>query len=76
MYSSLKQEMTMGKLEEIAELLKKRIDGGVYSPNVRLPSEYELADELGVNRITLNKAVNRLIADGYLSSEPEQREDG
>ena len=38
----------MGKLEEIAEVLKKRIDGGLYPPNVRLPSEYELADELGV----------------------------
>ena len=64
----------MGKLEEIAELLKKRIDGGVYPPNVRLPSEYELADELGVNRITLNKAVNRLIADGYLRRGSSSRD--
>ena len=64
----------MGKLEEIAELLKKRIDGGVYPPNLRLPSEYELADELGVNRITLNKAVNRLIADGYLRRGSSSRD--
>ena len=64
----------MGKLEEIAEVLKKRIDGGLYPPNVRLPSEYELADELGVNRITLNKAVNRLIADGYLRRGSSSRD--
>lgn len=64
----------MGKLEEIAELLKKRIDGGVYPPDVRLPSEYELADELGVNRITLNKAVNKLIANGYLRRGSSSRD--
>jgi DNA-binding LacI/PurR family transcriptional regulator len=56
----------MGKMDDIQCELKRRIGNGKYVPGVRLPSESVLADELGVNRITLNKAVNRLIADGWL----------
>ena len=64
----------MGKLEKIIEELKHRIDRNVYPSEIRLPSEYDLADELGVNRITLNKAVNKLIADGYLRRGSSSRD--
>ena len=56
----------MKKQAEVIAELKRRITGGVYVPGVRMPSEQELADELGVNRITLNKATGVLVADGWL----------
>ncbi len=54
------------KKDEIKKILIEEIRAGRYPTNVRLPSEYELADRLGVNRITLNKAVGELVADGWL----------
>lgn len=56
----------MKKQDEIAEIIKERIRDGIYVPGVRLPAETIMADELGVNKITLNKAVAKLIADGLL----------
>lgn len=54
------------KQAELIVELKRRITAGVYVPGVRMPSEQELADELGVNRITLNKAAGALVAEGWL----------
>ncbi len=64
----------MKKQDAIAEELKQRIRAGVYPPDVRMPSESELADELGVNKITVNKAVNRLIAEGGIRRGKSSRD--
>ena len=58
--------MPVRKQDEIAGILRKRIQEGIYVPGVRLPSEVILAEELGVNKVTLNKAVSRLISEGLL----------
>lgn len=45
---------------QVIERLKRDIERGVFKENERLPSEYELARELGVSRATLREALRIL----------------
>ena len=56
----------MSKLNDVISLLRNDIREGKYPPGKKFPSEYELAETCAVNRITVNKAVNMLIKEGYL----------
>ncbi|GAA1626656.1 GntR family transcriptional regulator [Actinoplanes couchii] len=49
---------------QIADELRARIDQRVYQAGTSLPSEQRLADELGVSRVTVNKALTLLRASG------------
>ncbi|HKT01337.1 MAG TPA: GntR family transcriptional regulator [Rugosimonospora sp.] len=49
---------------QIATELRRRIDSGAYPPGSAFPSEPRLADELGVSRVTVNKAITLLRASG------------
>lgn len=49
---------------QIADVLRRRIEDGAYAPGEALPSEQRLADELGVSRVTVNKALTLLRASG------------
>ncbi|HEX6970528.1 MAG TPA: GntR family transcriptional regulator [Micromonosporaceae bacterium] len=49
---------------QIAELLRDRIQDGTYRPGSALPSEDRLAEELGVSRVTINRAIGLLRASG------------
>lgn len=49
---------------QIAELLRSRIQDGTYAAGSVLPSEDRLADELGVSRVTVNKALGLLRSSG------------
>jgi GntR family transcriptional regulator len=49
---------------QIADELRRRIDSRAYPPGTLLPSEPRLAEELGVSRVTINKAVTLLRASG------------
>src|SRR5436309_1811967 len=70
---------------QIADELRSRIESGDYPPGSPLPSESRLADELGVSRVTVNKAVTLLRASGdvkvrrgsgtYVRSLPRIRRD-
>jgi GntR family transcriptional regulator len=51
---------------QIAELLSQRIDDGTYPPGSAFPSEDKLADELGVSRPTVNRAVGLLRMAGLV----------
>ena len=42
------------------------IGDGQLGPNDRVPSENELVDELGVSRMTVNRALRELAQDGYV----------
>lgn len=42
------------------------IERGVYAPGERIPSERELADELGMSRMTVRRALEDLVRDGVL----------
>jgi GntR family transcriptional regulator len=50
----------------IADELRRRVDVGELQPGDRLPSEPDLAVELGVSRPTLREALRQLAAEGWL----------
>ncbi len=52
--------------EQIAELLRARIADETYPPGSLLPSEPELSAELGVSRVTVNRAIGLLRARGLV----------
>jgi GntR family transcriptional regulator len=52
---------------QIAEGLLARIESGDLSPGDRLPSERELSETLGVNRMTLRRALRLLETQGLLA---------
>jgi len=56
----------MAKLNDIISFLRNGIRQDKYPIGTKFPSEYELAESCAVNRITINKAVNILIKEGYL----------
>jgi GntR family transcriptional regulator len=49
---------------QIADLIRDRIEQGVYPAGSLLPSEDHLAHELGVSRVTVNRAVGLLRSSG------------
>lgn len=51
---------------QIAEGLLDRIESGELVPGDRLPSERELSQMLGVNRMTLRRALDMLESQGFL----------
>ena len=51
----------------VRELLIARIATGHWGPGQALPSEFQLADELGVSQGTVRKALDDLVAENLLS---------
>ena len=53
---------------QAVELISGEIAAGRLSAGMRLPPERELCEQLGISRVTLRKALTKLVADGVLSS--------
>jgi GntR family transcriptional regulator len=51
---------------QIADLIQSRIDEGTYPAGSKMPAEPELSDELGVSRVTVNRAISVLRASGHV----------
>jgi GntR family transcriptional regulator len=49
---------------QIADIIRHRIEQGIYAAGSLLPSEDHLAGELGVSRVTINRAVGLLRSAG------------
>ncbi|MHC1480006.1 FadR/GntR family transcriptional regulator [Frateuria aurantia] len=56
--------------KQTREALLQQVLGGKWSAGQRLPSERQLALELGVSRATVREAIQHLIAQGLLLSRP------
>lgn len=56
----------MALTENIYLTLKERLEENFYPPESKFPSEYALAEEFGVSKVTANKIVARLVEQGYL----------
>lgn len=54
--------------ERVRQAIASSIDDGTYNPGERLPSEARLADELGVNRLTVRRAIEELARAGVVES--------
>jgi GntR family transcriptional regulator len=52
---------------QVAEYLKERIHKGVIRPNSRMPSERVLADQFGVSRVTVRRALKELEFAGLVA---------
>jgi len=55
---------------QLQRVLRDAITNQVLSPEDALPAERDLAEELGVSRITVRKALDGLVADGLLTRRP------
>lgn len=58
------------KYIQISDEIKDKILSGILKPNEMLSSENQLAAEYNVSRVTIRKALMRLIDEGYLFSVP------
>ncbi len=56
--------------EQVYELLRKRIETGIYPQRTPVPSILKLQEELGVSQGTIRKVVRLLAVDGYVNPIP------
>jgi GntR family transcriptional regulator len=68
---------------QLQEILREKIDSGVWQPGEYLPSEWELCKTYDLSRITVRNALHRLEIEGYINrvrgkgshvSQPKVRE--
>lgn len=51
---------------QVKEYILARVDSGEWQPDERIPSENQLVDSLNVSRMTVNRALRELAAEGRL----------
>ncbi|MEZ4512285.1 MAG: GntR family transcriptional regulator [Chloroflexota bacterium] len=59
-------ERPLSVVDQVNALLRQRIRDQLYMPGSRLPSESELAQELGVSRATVRTVLAKLAAEGLI----------
>jgi GntR family transcriptional regulator, histidine utilization repressor len=55
---------------QVKEHILDNIQSGAWAAGSRVPSENELVESFGISRMTANRALRELSADGYLSRVP------
>ena len=55
---------------KVKEHIMARIASGEFGPGSRVPSESELVSRFGLSRMTVNRALRELAADGWLKRRP------
>ena len=58
------------KLTKVADRFRQDILSGVYQPGSRLPTDEEIARDLGINKRTVAGGLSRLVAEGLLTRAP------
>ncbi|MFM9611737.1 GntR family transcriptional regulator [Streptomyces niveiscabiei] len=56
------------EFQRVAEVLRARIDEGIYPVGGFLPSQRDLADEFGVSRDTVQRVLKELVGEGWIQS--------
>jgi GntR family transcriptional regulator, transcriptional repressor for pyruvate dehydrogenase complex len=56
-------------VDAVTEQLRTQILSGSFPPGARLPAERDLAEQLGINRLTLRAALSRLEALGLIETQ-------
>jgi GntR family transcriptional regulator len=51
---------------QLREIIRNKIEDGEYPPGTAIPSEHELAETYGINRITVRNAMTALVHEGIL----------
>ncbi|WP_300072000.1 GntR family transcriptional regulator [uncultured Ruegeria sp.] len=60
--------MYVAKYKQVHDEILNRLQTGQYAIGMRLPTESELSNAFGVSRVTIRKALEILVRDGYLTS--------
>ena len=68
MSAMVHRESIVPPWQQIADVLRGRIESGEYSPGSRVPSIIKLADEFGVAPVTARKALAALQREGLVES--------
>ncbi|MER7397611.1 winged helix-turn-helix domain-containing protein [Streptomyces sp. NPDC000151] len=55
---------------QVADVIRKRIADGTYSPGTRVPSVLQLQEEFGIAVATSQKVLRGLRTEGLLYTEP------
>ena len=55
--------------EQMMMMLRERLDNHVLDAGEKLPSEAELCKSYGVSRITVRRAIDELVEEGYLEKK-------
>jgi GntR family histidine utilization transcriptional repressor len=63
----LDQGEPVARYQRVKNHICARIERGEWPEGFRIPSEHELVRDLGVSRMTANRAVRELAAEGYLT---------
>lgn len=58
---------TKPRYQTIKDFIRTAIAENTFPPGTRIPAENELATRFGVSRMTANRAIKELVADGILS---------
>ena len=53
---------------QLREVIRNKIEDGEYTPGTAIPSENELAETYGINRMTVRSAIDALTKEGILKS--------
>lgn len=56
--------------KQVEEFILRKISNHEYLPGAKLPGTRQLAKKYGINRLTVNKAINNLAQAGVLSKKP------
>jgi len=51
---------------QLENIIRKRIEEGIYKVDEKIPSERTLSEELNISRMTISKAINNLVEEGGL----------
>ena len=51
---------------QLREVIRNKIEDGEYLPGMSIPSENDLADTYGINRMTVRNAIDALVHEGIL----------
>lgn len=51
---------------QLREVVRTKIEEGEYAPGMAIPSENSLADQYGINRLTVRNAIDALVHEGLL----------
>lgn len=54
---------------QVKRILADRVRTGCYPPGIRIPGERDLANELGVSQMTVNKSILEMVDEGWLYRE-------
>jgi DNA-binding GntR family transcriptional regulator len=73
MYERIEQMSDLPQYKQIYEILRKQIAEGAYAPGEMLPSEHTLCMTYNVARLTVRKALEQLVSEGFIIRQQGKR---